>query len=136
MKESGLFLESAKVHGNYYATSFEFIKNNLKEGKILIKDIDVEGTKQILNKLKKDVITIFVNAPSKEELEQRLTERRTDSTETIKKRLETAKKELEILEKTNIYKYTIINRDLEKAVDDLEKIIKENLQNDKSETNR
>ena len=116
---AGKWLEWANVHGNYYGTSLEFIERNLAEGRNILLDIDVAGTKQILSRLPQS-ITIFVLPPSISALRQRLETRGADSQETIAKRLKNA--EDEIAQK-NIYSHHIVNDSLAEAVDRLSDII-------------
>lgn len=122
LEEKNLLAEYAKVHGNYYGTSIKYVEDELKKGKILIKDIDVQGTKILKEKFPELVITIFIKVPN-DELKKRLINRKTDSPKNIDERLQNAKLEIETLEKTNIYDYTILNDNLNSAVEKIKKII-------------
>ena len=126
--EEGFFLEFANVHGNYYGTSKDFVDSCLKDEKIVIFDIDVQGVDLIKNK-GYDIVTIFVLPPSHEILKHRLQSRGTDSLDIINQRLENAKKEIECLEN---YDYLVINDDLNKAV----KIVNSILIGEKNKLNR
>ena len=97
--------EWAKVHGNYYGTSAHFLNQNLADGKNILLDIDVQGTRQILNRYPES-ITIFVMPPSLEILRNRLESRGTDSAQTIALRLKNAKKEMA---QHKLYRHVIIN---------------------------
>ena len=119
MKNSGDFLESAKVHGFWYGTSKSYIISVLKENHIIM-DIDVQGAKQIINS-DVDHITVFILPPSREVWLQRLKGRGTDSDEAIQIRLETAEKEIQ---KIRDFQYLVINDDIDKAVNDIKTIIK------------
>ena len=116
---SGDFLESAKVHGFWYGTSKSFINKVLKKNHIIM-DIDVQGAKQIMNS-DIDHITVFILPPSKEVWLERLKSRGTESDEVIRVRLETAEKEIQEIRD---FQYLVINDDLDKAVNDIETIIK------------
>nr|MDA3814314.1 guanylate kinase [Candidatus Cloacimonadota bacterium] len=119
MRNSGEFLESAKVHGYWYGTSKNYVNSVLKTNHIIM-DIDVHGAKQIMNS-DVDHVTVFILPPSREVWLQRLKGRGTDSDEVIQVRLETAEKEIqEICD----FQYLVINDDLDKAVNDIKTIIK------------
>ncbi|HOL48198.1 MAG TPA: guanylate kinase [bacterium] len=122
MIEKNELLEWAKVHNNYYGTPKDFVIKNLEAGKDVLLDIDVQGAEQVRQKTN-DAIFIFIMAPSLEELERRLRNRKTDSEESIQRRLANAKKELEYKDK---YDYIIINDIVEKAVNEIIEIIKMN----------
>ena len=117
------WFEWAKVHGNYYGTSKDFIKTSLDQGKSLILDIDVQGTCQII-KSGLEMVTIFIMPPSIEILSQRLENRGSDSKKVIDKRIENAKIEIA---KKHMYQYVVINDDLNKAIEELCLIFKEEM---------
>jgi guanylate kinase len=117
------WLEWAEVHGNYYGTSKDFIKESLDQGKSLILDIDVQGTCEII-KSGLEMVTIFIMPPSIEILSQRLENRGSDSKKVIDLRIENAN--LEIAKK-NMYQYVVINDDLDKAREELCLIFKEEM---------
>jgi guanylate kinase len=117
------FLEHACVFGNYYGTARECLEDSRQQGKDLLLDIDVQGAAQVKQKLP-DAVSIFVLPPSKEILEKRL-RRRSEveqgiSEETIKRRLETATKEIENYSK---YDYILVNDRLEDSIDALKAIV-------------
>ncbi len=76
MIENGEFYEYDIHHNNYYGTSKTLLNEKIKNGKIIVKDIDVNGTQNLIDLLKNDtkIITIFLRVP-KEELKRRLEER-------------------------------------------------------------
>jgi len=119
MQNNGDFLESAIVHGYRYGTSKSYINEVLKDNHIIL-DVDVQGAKQIM---KSDIehITIFILPPSREVWLDRLRGRGTDSEEVIQVRLQTAEKEIKEIRD---FEYLVINDDLEKAVKDIETIIR------------
>jgi guanylate kinase len=117
--DAGDWAEWARVHGNYYGTSAAFIQNNLARGRDILLDIDVQGTLQII-KAFPDSVTIFILPPSFEVLRQRLESRGTDSREVIETRLRNARREMD---SQDIYRYRIVNVDLETAIGELIGII-------------
>lgn len=111
--------EWAVVHGNYYGTSKKELERK-GTNKDLILDIDVQGAEQLRKKYKKGVY-IFVLPPSYAELHKRLEKRGQESQESIRIRLETAKKEI----RSYVYfDYVIVNEKLEDAVQDLLAILR------------
>ena len=115
------FLEWACVHGNYYGTSLKPVLKALKEGKIAIFDIDVQGFNIAKSKFAQNITSVFITTASKNELKSRLQNRGTDSTETIGKRLINAVGEMEhILE----YDYFLINDDLQNCYENLRGILR------------
>lgn len=117
IKEDKL-VEWALVHSHYYGTSKREIE---KKGanKDLILDIDVQGARQVKEKFKKAVF-IFILPPLHEELKARLKKRGDESSESITRRLETAKKEIRYYPE---FHYIVINDKVEKAVRELGAII-------------
>jgi guanylate kinase len=106
------FLEYAVVHGNYYGTSIKPVKEALKEGRLVIFDIDVQGHDAVQNRLGDITTSVFVTTPSLRELKQRLDGRGTDGEEIIEKRIHMAKREVQRISE---YDFLIINDDLEEA---------------------
>lgn len=106
------FLEYAQVHGNFYGTSIKPVKEALKEGKIVIFDIDVQGHDAVQNRLGDITTSVFITTPSLKELKHRLTSRGTDSQEVIDGRIKMATREVQRISE---YDYLIINDDLDVA---------------------
>ena len=123
MIERGEFLEYAQVFGNYYGTSRAVLEQAKKRGNDLLLDIDVQGERQVKEKMP-DAVSIFVLPPSRTELESRLRKRSQSenmhSEETIRRRLDTARREIE---KYPNYDYILINDRLEQSVDRLQAIV-------------
>lgn len=114
------FLEYAQYCENYYGTPLAQIEKWLSEGKNVILEIDVQGCRQV--KIKRpDAITLFIAPPSMEVLEHRLRKRGTEDEETIQKRLNTAKSEMQ---KAGEYDYVVINGPIEECVEDVLAIFK------------
>lgn len=110
-------------HNHYYGTSKKVFNDKIKEGKIIVKDIDVNGTEKLINILRKDmkVVTIFLRVP-KEELEKRLKNRiDKPSPKEIKLRLNRFDYEES---RISLYDYVLKNDDLEKTVQIITAIIK------------
>jgi guanylate kinase len=112
MRDGGELLEWAEVHGNYYATPREPVEKALSEGRDMLFDIDWQGTRQLLDKMRDDVVTVFVLPPSADELRARLERRAEDSAGIIRQRLQNA---LEEIAHWNEYDYILVNRDLDKS---------------------
>ena len=113
--EKDEFYEYANVHGNYYGTLKETVEKNIEKGLNVILEIDVQGA-LIAKEKKKDAVLVFIRTENMEILEERLRNRKTDSEEVIRKRLENALLELEY---ENRYNYTIVNRNVEDSVKSL-----------------
>jgi guanylate kinase len=111
--------EWANVHGYFYGTSREFLDYHLARGRNILLDIDVQGTRQILEYYPKSV-TIFIMPPSLEVLRIRLESRATDSREVIERRLKDAAKEIE---QRHIYRHIIVNDQLNETVDRLTHLV-------------
>ena len=114
IKEDG-FVEYAEYCGNYYGTPKAYVEEQLKKGKSVILDIEVQGAMQIKEKFP-DALMVFVAPPSIDVLLQRLRARGTETEEVIQKRLLRAKEEVERIDK---YEYLVINDDLDTAVSEL-----------------
>ena len=111
----GDFYEYDLHHGNYYGTSRELMSNKIKEGKIIVKDIDVNGTENLVKLLGKDtrIVTIFLRVP-KEELHRRLLQRTPDADpKEITLRLNRFDYEES---KIGVYDYVLKNNNLEKTI--------------------
>ncbi len=119
--EAEMFLEYALVHGNYYGTSLGPVKKALKEGKLVIFDIDVQGHDAVQNRLADITTSVFITTPTLNELKSRLHNRRTDSEEIINKRLEMAIREVQRISE---YDFLVVNDNLEDAANILISIAK------------
>jgi len=112
---SGRWAEWAEVHGHYYGTSADFLDGELSVGRDILLDIDIQGTRQILQRYP-DGITIFIMPPSLETLKSRLQSRDTDSPEVIAVRLKNAREEMA---QKDFYRHIITNDRLTDAVAEL-----------------
>lgn len=117
--ENGDFLEWALVHKNYYGTSLVPVQKALDSGKFVIFDIDVQGFKLAKERLKDEIVSIFITTKNKGELKNRLIKRGTDSKEDIERRVINAATEMEHL---NEYDYLIINDDFNESYKALKSI--------------
>jgi guanylate kinase len=122
MIEKNELVEWNLVHGNYYGTPKFFVEQKLAEGRDVAFDLDVFG-KINFDKVYPEAIGILILPPSMEDLEKRLRNRKTESEESLKIRMENAKKEIEFAETQGKYQYTVYNGDLETAVAELKGII-------------
>ena len=111
MLVGGEFLEWAQVFGNYYGTHRSVLDEARKQGKDLVLDIDVQGARQLKEKIP-EAVTVFVLAPSRIVLEQRLRLRGEDREDVITRRLREAADEIR---NYNAYDYVLINRELTEA---------------------
>ena len=130
-KESfGEFLEWEFVHGNRYATPIEPLEEALKNNKIMLLDIDVKGSMNIIEEFEEDVISIFIEPPGFDNQEkidtlmERLQKRENSSETLIKQRLKRFELEMDYKEKFN---FTFINDNFEKTTSAIEKKIKEQI---------
>jgi guanylate kinase len=114
-RAEGRFLETAEVHGHWYGTPAAPVRDALSQGDCVLLEIDVQGA-LIVRERVPAAILVFVNVPSFTELEARLRARATDSEATIARRLANAKRELE---QAHLYDFQLMNRDLDRAVDDV-----------------
>lgn len=108
------------VHGNYYGTSKEVIEDAFLTGNSVLLDIDVQGAKQLKTTYPSESYRIFISPPSLEELERRLRTRKTDSEETIQKRLKNAQMEMN---EGRTFDAIVVNDQLEKAYTELKTLL-------------
>ena len=116
----GVFLEWAEVYGNYYGTSGAHIDERLANGEDVLLDIDVQGARTIREK-RSEAVSVFILPPSYETLRARLESRRLDKDYVIEQRLRIARREIQQYKN---YDYLIVNDELNKAVEELEAIIR------------
>jgi guanylate kinase len=120
LRSAGDLLEWAQVHGNFYGTPREPVEKALAAGKDVLFDIDWQGTQQLYEKMRGDVVSVFILPPSASELKARLERRAEDSVETINRRLRNAAQEIPHWKE---YDYVLINRDLDKSFARLRSIL-------------
>lgn len=119
---NGDFIEHAEFSGNMYGTSKNAVQAVLDSGRSCILDIDTQGVRQVKNTDLKPIY-VFIKTPSIEDLEKRLRGRGTETEESLNKRLNTAKGELEYGATEGNFDKTIINDVSEKAYSELKEFI-------------
>jgi guanylate kinase len=117
--KEGWFVEWARVYDHFYGTPVEQVEKKLVQKKVVLFDIDIQGG-QSIKKSYPDAVTIFILPPSISALKQRLKSRKRDSIVEIDKRLTHALKEIEMRTK---YDYTVINKNIDLAVSQVETIL-------------
>ncbi|XP_026320048.1 guanylate kinase isoform X2 [Hyposmocoma kahamanoa] len=125
--DRGEFLETATFSGNLYGTSKRAVDAVRFSGKMCILDIEIEGVKQVKH-TDLNPLLVFVMPPSLAELERRLRARNTENEETLKKRLETAKREIEYGNEPGNFHIVILNDNLDKAYCELREFISRNME--------
>ena len=120
MISAGAFLEYARVFGNFYGTSKHELQEQLTRGADVLLEIDWQGARQV-RAVFPEVVGIFVLPPSREALEERLRNRGQDSDEVITRRMEQAVTEMSHYHE---YDYLVINDDFERALTDLQAIVR------------
>jgi guanylate kinase len=118
--DRGEFLEWAEVHGNYYATSRQWLEDQLAGGHDVLLEIDCQGAAQVRSVFPQ-AVSIFILPPSFDVLESRLRGRGTDSEAVIALRLAGAREEMHQVDR---FDYVIINNDLQIALDELTTIVR------------
>ncbi|HUO28068.1 MAG TPA: guanylate kinase [Bryobacteraceae bacterium] len=116
----GEFLEHAEVFGNYYGTHCGVLEQARRQGLDLVLDIDVQGARQLKGKIP-EAVTIFILAPSRAILEQRLRLRSEDSDAVIERRLRDAANEIR---NYSAYDYVLINKELPESDQTLAGIVR------------
>ena len=120
LRDRGDLLEWAEVHGNYYGTPRGPVELALAEGRDVLFDIDVQGTLQLYEKMRPDVVSVFILPPSIPELERRLRRRAEDTDAVIAKRLRNAKGEIA---HWGDYDYVLVNEDIQVCFNQLKQVL-------------
>ncbi len=120
MRDAGGLLEWAEVHGNCYGTPRQPVEAALSRGHDMLFDIDWQGTRQLYQTMRPDIVSVFVLPPSAAELKSRLERRAEDSTETIARRLRNA---IEEIAHWNEYDHVLVNDDLDRSFGALRQIL-------------
>jgi guanylate kinase len=113
MVNRGEFLEYAKVFDHYYGTPRKPVERSLANGRDVLFDIDWQGTQQLGQSAREDLVSVFILPPSMRALEQRLRTRAQDSAEVVAKRMAKASDEMSHWFE---YDYIIVNEDLELSI--------------------
>ncbi|HSI42220.1 MAG TPA: guanylate kinase [Xanthobacteraceae bacterium] len=110
LREAGDLLEWAEVHGNFYGTPKEPVEAALQAGRDVLFDIDYQGTLQLYERMRADIVGVFILPPSAAELKTRLERRAEDASGVIEKRLRNARTEIAHWQE---YDYVLVNQDLD-----------------------
>ncbi len=121
MVEERQLLEHATVFGNSYGTPRAPVEQVLGEGREIVSDLDWQGTQQLKETIRDDLVSVFILPPSVDELERRLTARNQDSPEVVRQRMAKA---LDEMSHWPEYDYVLVNRDLEESVATLSAIVR------------
>ncbi|XP_014826226.1 guanylate kinase 1b isoform X2 [Poecilia latipinna] len=124
--DNGEFIENAEFSGNMYGTSKAAVEDVRAKNLICILDVDIQGVKRI-KETDLDPIYISIQPPSMEILEKRLRDRQTETEESLQKRLEAARIDMELSKEPGVFDIVIINDDLEKAYEELKEILDEEI---------
>jgi guanylate kinase len=106
-------LEHAVVFGHCYGTPRAPVMAALESGRDIISDVDWQGTQQLKDKVRDDLVSIFILPPSRSELQDRLERRAQDSADVVASRMEKAADEMSHWAE---YDYVILNSDLDESV--------------------
>jgi guanylate kinase len=120
MIERGEFLEHARVFDHYYGTPRAPVETALNAGRDMLFDIDWQGTQQLKEKGREDLVTVFILPPSTRDLEKRLITRAQDSPDIVARRMAKAADEMSHWAE---YDYAIINRDIATSLIQLKSIL-------------
>lgn len=120
MIDRGEFLEHARVFDHYYGTPSPPVEAALSSGRDMLFDIDWQGTQQLKEKGRDDLVTVFILPPSTRDLERRLISRAQDSAEVVARRMAKAADEMSHWAE---YDYAIINRDIATSLMQLKAIL-------------
>jgi len=114
------FLEHAKVFDHYYGTPRQPVDEALTEGRDVVFDIDWQGTQQLKQSAREDVVSVFILPPSTVELERRLQSRARDPKDVVAKRMS---KVVDEISHWAEYDYIIVNREVEESVANVQAIL-------------
>jgi len=119
--QNGELVEWEEIYGNYYGTLKSEIDGALSRGKVMLFDVDVKGALSIKGRYP-EALLIFIKTPDVQTLKERLTNRQTEDDGTVQRRMERVPMELDLGEQ---FDRLVINDDLQKAIAEVESIIKE-----------
>jgi guanylate kinase len=120
MREGGELLEWARVFDNFYGTPRAPVEAAIKSGRDILFDIDWQGAQQLSEKMKHDVVRVFILPPSVTALERRLQTRAQDSVEVVRRRMEAASA---VFSHWPEYDYVIVNADIDGSLTGLKAIL-------------
>ncbi|UFJ41982.1 guanylate kinase [Brevibacillus humidisoli] len=119
MIEQDELLEWAEYVGNYYGTPRRFVEETLASGRDVILEIEVQGAMQVKQKFPQGIF-LFLAPPDLQELQNRIVGRGTETEESVRKRMDAARAEIELM---NQYDYVVVNDEIEQACQRIEAII-------------
>lgn len=117
MVDRGEFLEFAGVFGKRYGTPRAWVGEQLKRGRLVILEIDVQGAIQVKRQMP-EAFAIFILPPSEGVLLERLRARKRESEEAIQKRFAEARREMAVARESDVYDAFIVNRDVKEAIEE------------------
>ncbi|MET3792661.1 guanylate kinase [Aquamicrobium terrae] len=120
LRDNDELLEWAEVHGNFYATPRGPAEKAMAEGRDMLFDIDWQGAQQLREKMRGDIVSIFILPPSMTELKARLMRRAEDQEAVIETRLNNARDEIEHWTE---YDFVVVNDDLDRAFTEVVSIV-------------
>jgi guanylate kinase len=120
LRDTDALLEWAEVHGNCYGTPREPAEAAMADGRDMLFDIDWQGAVQLNEKMRADIVSVFILPPSMGELKTRLKRRAEDTDAAIEKRLSNARVEIEHWRE---YDYVVVNDDLDRAYTEVKSIV-------------
>lgn len=123
----GQMLEYAQVYDNWYGTPAEPVEQALAEGHTVILEIDVKGAQQVKARMP-EAVGIFIEPPSEADLLERLRTRKREDEATIQKRFSRAREEMKLAHELGIYKHTVINDELDHAIEQAVSLIEGELE--------
>ncbi len=120
MIKDGALLEHAEVFGNLYGTPLAPVEEHLQQGRDVLFDIDWQGAQQLHDRMRDDVVSVFILPPSIKDLEERLKKRAQDSADTITYRMSRAREEMSHWAE---YEFVVVNEDFDRAFRDVQAIL-------------
>ncbi len=120
MAAAGELLEYAQVFEYHYGTPARFVRDHIERGTDVLFDIDWQGTQQLRQKNRDDMVSVFILPPSMEELHRRLKARALDSEEVVQKRMGKAEAEIS---HWGEYDYVLVNEDLDATLEKIDTIL-------------
>jgi guanylate kinase len=120
MVARGELLEHASVFGHFYGTPRAPVEAALASGRDIVSDIDWQGTQQLKQSIRADLVSVFVLPPSMAALEQRLKTRAQDSDDVVQARMAKSADEMSHWPE---YDYVFINHDIEQSVEQVQAIL-------------
>ncbi len=120
MREANELLEWARVFDNFYGTPRRPVEDAIRSGRDILFDIDWQGAQQLSEKMKHDVVRVFILPPSAAALERRLQTRAQDSAGVVRRRMEAASAEISHWPE---YDYVIVNANIDSSLAGLRAIL-------------